>query len=190
MLLKAFNESLRWHAIIVCWPLYAAVFKTKIFYEDERTKENRRIKGGAMIVSNHFSGLDYMITVYKYFGRKVFVVMLENVFNKSWFLRWCLDIIGAIRADRESKRMRFMDESVRVLKRGRLLQIYPEADSTPDGTVQEFKPTYLLIALRAGAPIVPLVVDGRYGITKRAHAIVGKTIDLREYCSAADPSRE
>ena len=188
--MRLINEFWRWHALIHGWPLYKLVFKTKIYYEDEQTKENKRIKGGALIVSNHYSGLDYFITFFKYFGRKIHVIVLEEVFKKTAFLRWALSVIGAIRADRDVKRMRFLDEGISVLKNGGILQIYPEAYVTLDGKIHDFKPTYVLIALRAGVPIVPLVVDGRYGLFKRAHATIGRSINLNELCGEKDPSKE
>lgn len=190
MLLKLFYESLRWHTLIVCWPIYRTVYKTRVYYEDEKTKENRRIRGGAMIVSNHYSGLDYIVTLYKYFGRKIYVIMLDYMFRKSAFMRWSINIMGGIPADRDEQRLRFMDEGIRLMKKGRVLQIYPEADSAPNGRIQAFRPTYILMALRAGVPIVPLVVDGQYNIRTRAHALVGKSIRLNDYCRTTDPSRE
>ncbi len=190
MLLKLFYESLRGHTLVVCWPIYRAVYKTRFYYEDEETKENRYIRGGAMIVSNHYSGLDYIVTLYKYFGRKIHVVMLDYMFNKSAFMRWSINIMGGIPAGREDRRLRFMDEGIRLMAEGGILQIYPEADSAPDGGIRPFSPTYILMALRAGVPIVPLVVDGQYHIRTRAHAIVGKSIRLGNYCGTADPSRE
>lgn len=184
------KEFFRYFAIITGWPLYKLVYKTRIWYEDEAGRENKRIKGPALIVSNHFSGLDYMITLFHYFGRKVYVIMLEEVFNKSAFLRWSISIIGGIKADRDIKSMRFIDDGVKVLNKGNLLQIYPEAHNTTDGLMHDFKPSYIMIALRADVPIVPLIVDGQYGIKKRAHAIIGKSIRLRDICASADPSRE
>ena len=184
------KEFFRYFAIITGWPLYKLVYKTRIWYEDEAGRENKRIKGPALIVSNHFSGLDYMITLFHYFGRKVYVIMLEEVFNKSAFLRWSISIIGGIKADRDIKSMRFIDDGVKVLNKGNLLQIYPEAHNTTDGLMHDFKQSYIMIALRADVPIVPLIVDGQYGIKKRAHAIIGKSIRLRDICASADPSRE
>ena len=190
MLLKLFYESLRGHTLVVCWPIYKTVFKTKFYYEDEQNRENRYIRGGAMIVSNHISGLDYVVTLYKYFGRKIYVVMLDYMFRKSAFMRWSINIMGGIPADRDERRLRFMDEGIRLMAEGGILQIYPEADSSPDGEIRAFSPTYIPMALRAGVPIVPLVVDGQYNIRTRAHAMVGKSIRLSDYCSTADPSRE
>ena len=96
----------------------------------------------------------------------------------------------AVRPTQASKGMSFMDRSVKLIKKGRLVQIYPEAKNTPDGKIHDFKPSYVLIALRADAPIIPFILDGNYGFFKRAHAIVGKPIMLSDYCQSADPTRE
>ena len=179
----------RLYVLVTGFIPYLLVYKPKVYYE-EGTRRSNRIKGGALIVSNHFLFMDYPMTMFHWFGRRTHCVMLEYVFKKSAFLRFFTRIIGGISAERDAKRMGFMDESVRELERGRLVQIYPEAHNTPDGKIHDFKPSYVLIALRAGVPIVPFILDGNYGAFKRAHAIVGKPIDLSEYCSSADPTRE
>lgn len=183
------KELMRWIVLITGFPIYALFFKTKIYYEDE-SRENRRIKGAALIVSNHYSGLDYMITMFHYFGRKVYVVMLEYIFKVSAFLRFSISIIGGIKADRDIMSMRFIDEAVSCLRRGKLVQIYPEAHNTTDGEIHDFKPSYVMIALRADVPIVPIAVDGNYGLFKKAHAIIGRSIKLSDYVNEAEPTRE
>lgn len=183
------KELMRYFVLVTGFPIYALFFKTKIYFEDE-TRENDRLKGAALIVSNHYSGLDYMITMFHYFGRKVYVVMLEYIFKLSAFLRFSISIIGGIRADRDIMGMSFMDEAVKQLSRGKLVQIYPEAHNTTDGEIHDFKPSYIMIALRSDAPIVPLVVDGNYGLFKKAHALIGKTIRLSDHIDTADPTRE
>ena len=183
------KELMRWFMLVTGFPIYALFFKTKVYYEDE-TRENKRIKGAALIVSNHYSGLDYMITLFHYFGRKVYVVMLEYIFKRSAFLRHAISIIGGIRADRDVMGMRFMDEAVACLRRGKLVQIYPEAHNTTDGLIHDFKRSYVLIALRADVPIVPIAVDGNYGLFKKAHAIIGRSIRLSDYVGASEPTRE
>ena len=56
--------------------------------------------------------------------------------------------------------------------------------------MDEFKPSYVLIALRAEAPIIPVITDGQYGFFKRVHLIIGKPIDLWDYCTSEDPTKE
>ena len=99
---------------------------------------------------------------------------------------------GAIEANRVTRNMGFMDEGAELIRRGKLLLIYPEGRNTPDGKIGPFRPSYIVIAHRAKAPIVPIVTDGNYGFFKRAHVIIGKEIDLSEYFTTdrRTPTRE
>lgn len=182
-------ELMRLFVLVTGFIPYLLVYKPRVYFEDGNRRTNR-IKGGALIVSNHYLFMDFPMTMFHWFGRRVHCVMLEYVFRISWFLRLSAKIIGGISADRDSKGMRFMDESVALLRKGRLVQIYPEGKNTPDGEIHEFRPSYVLIALRANVPVIPFVLDGNYGVFKRASAIVGKPILLSDHVKSSDPSRE
>lgn len=183
------KELMRLYVLITGFPVYALLFRPKIYYEDDK-RENRKIKGAALIISNHYSWKDYLFPMFRYFGRKIYAVMLEEVFKISGFVSYFVSVIGGIRADRDINGMRFMDEAVKLLERGKLVEIFPEAHNTTDGMIHDFKPSYILIALRANVPIVPIVVDGNYKIGKGAHALIGKSIRLSDYCMSKDPSRD
>ena len=88
--------------------------------------------------------------------------------------------------------MRFMDEAAEAIKQGNLVQIFPEGQNTPDGKIHEFKKSYLVIAYRAGAPIIPMVTDGNYHLFKRASVIIGKEIDVSGFFTPGrrTPTRE
>ena len=81
-----------------------------------------------------------------------------------------------------------MDEAAEVIKRGQLVQIFPEGRNTPDGNIHDFKKSYLVIAHRANAPIIPIVTDGNYGLFKRASVIVGKEIDISAFFTSDRPT--
>ena len=99
-----------------------------------------------------------------------------------------MKFFGAIQCNRETKNMRFMDEAANVIKKGQLVQIYPEGRNTPDGKIHEFKRSYLVIAHRAGAPIVPIVTDGNYGLFKRTSIIIGNEIDVSQFFTTDKPT--
>lgn len=179
----------RWLAIVTAWPVQLLFFKRKTYYED-RKAQNRFVKGGALIISNHYSVFDYMVNLFLFPGRKLFVVMAEMIFKKGKFFHWAMRCFGGIRSDRDIMGMRFIDESVRVLEKGKLVQIYPEAHITKDGNMLDFKPSYIMIALRANVPIIPVMTDGNYGFFKRVHVLIGKKIYLSDYCTSLNPSRE
>ena len=184
-----FYELFRWIGLLLAYPLQLIFFKRKTYYEDKKS-QSRFVKGGALVISNHYSAMDYMVNLFLFPFRKLYVVMAEFVFHKSKIFNFLTKFHGGIRSDRDLMSMRFIDESVEVLENGGLVQIYPEAHITLDGNMHEFKTSYLMIALRANVPIVPVIIDGNYGFFKRAHVLIGKKIFLTDYCQSLNPTKE
>ena len=175
--------------LITGYPAQLLLFKRRTFYEDK--KSTHLLRGGKLIISNHYNMLDYVMTSFVVFPRKLNVVASEAPF-KNPFFRFGMKFFGAIQANRETRNMRFMDISASVIKKGQLVQIFPEGRNTPDGNIHEFKKSYIVIAHRAKAPIVPIVSDGNYGLFKRASVIIGKEIDVSEFITSDrdTPTRE
>ena len=179
-------EFFRWFGLITGWPVQFVWFTRKTYYED-RKRQGRIVKGGALIISNHYNVLDYICNVFLFPFRKLYVVFAD--FGK--WARWGMTFFGGIPVDRSSFHMPFVHTSVELLKKGKIVQIYPEARISKDGKMLPFKPSYITIALRAGVPIIPVIIDGNYGIFKRAHVIIGVPIDLGGRCENPEhPTRE
>lgn len=186
-MIKVLLEMFRWIGVVTGYPFKCLYFKNKIYYENE--KATRRVKGGALIISNHFNPLDYVLNVFIFFPRKLYVVASEHAF-KNAFLRFGMKFWGGIEADRVTKSMRFIPQSIKEIKKGHLVQIFPEGHNTDDGTIKPFYPSYLLIAHMAKAPIVPVISDGNYGIFKRVHMIIGEEINLSQYHTTKKITKE
>lgn len=172
-------EFFRWLAIITCYPFQLLLFTRKTYYEDESCRPDWR-HGGKLIISNHFNFLDYLMSMFIVLPKRLNVIAGEDPFRNP-FLRFGMRFFGVIQANRITRDMRFMDQGAEVIRKGKLLLIYPEGRNTPDGKIGPFKPSYIVIAHRADAPIVPIVTDGNYGFFKRAHVIIGKEIHLGDY---------
>ena len=160
------------------YPIQWLFFKQKTYYEDK--KNLKTFKGGKLIISNHYNFFDYAVTSFMVFPRRLSAVTSEGPF-KYKFLRFGMKFFGAIECNRITKNMGFMDKAADVIKKGQLVQIYPEGRNTPDGKIHPFKKSYLIIAHRAKAPIVPVITDGNYGIFKRTSVIVGNEIDVSKF---------
>ena len=160
------------------YPIQWLFFKQKTYYEDK--KNPKTFKGGKLLISNHYNFFDYGVTAFMVFPRKLNAVTSEGPF-KYKLLRFGMKFFGAIECNRKTKNMGFMDKAADVIKKGQLVQIYPEGRNTPDGKIHPFKKSYLIIAHRAKAPIVPVVTDGNYGIFKRTSIIIGNEIDVSKF---------
>ena len=159
-----------WLCIITGYPFQLLLFKRRTFYED-KSVQSLRVKGGALIISNHYHFYDYMMNMFALAPRKLNVVSSELAY-KNKLVAFGMRFFGGIQANRETRSMRFMDTAAEVIRNGKLVQIFPEAKITDDGTVKPFKHSYIVIAHRANAPIIPIVTDGNYGFTKRASIMV------------------
>ncbi len=79
---------------------------------------------------------------------------------------------------------------MQTLRQGGIVGIFPEGRLPVKGEYHPFAPSTALIALRAGAVIVPMVTDGSYGLFKRAHVLIGKPMDLRTLTAEERPSSD
>lgn len=182
-----FFDIFRWFAILQGFWLYWLFFKRKTYYEDGgRKRKSRRFKGAKLIISNHVSVLDYILNLYVVLPRKLWVVASEHAYRNK-LQGFGMKFFGGISCDRRIRSMRFVDRSAEVLRRGGVVQIFPEGMERYDGTVGPFYPSYLVIAHRGGAPIIPIVTDGRYGFGRRTHILIGNEIDVRDYITTEGP---
>lgn len=179
-----------WLCIITGYPFQLLLFKRRTFYED-KSVQSLKVKGGALIISNHYHFYDYMLNMFALTPRRLNVVSSELAY-KNKLVAFGMRFFGGIQANRETRSMRFMDTAAEVIRNGKLVQIFPEAKITDDGTVKPFKHSYIVIAHRANAPIIPIVTDGNYGFTKRASIIVGTPIYVSDYVKTdrRTPTRE
>ncbi len=182
------NYPFLWFVKVTGMPFEHFYFKKKVYFEDG-DKKLKKIKGPAMIVSNHTSVYDYLLIAYTFMKRTIRTLAAEILYNKNWFLSKFLKRMGMIKVDRNNYDFAFMSRLIEVLKKGQVGLVFPESriptEKDPPGELLEFKPSYVYIALEAGVPIVPVAVNGVYGKLKkkkhdRARIIIGKPIDPME----------
>ena len=154
-------------------------FRTKISYED-RAVQSRRIKGAAIVVSNHTSLYDYAVLLFVFFGRILRAQMAELLFRKK-LLGPFLKGLGGIYVDRDSHNMGFVEQSLRILEKGGVLCVFPEARLAREGEERPlpFQTSPFYIALESGAPIIPVYTNGSYFRKERARVRIGVPIDAR-----------
>jgi 1-acyl-sn-glycerol-3-phosphate acyltransferase len=74
--------------------------------------------------------------------------------------------VGYIPIDRSHGRqaLKSLDEAAKRIASGSSVLIFPEGTRSADGTLQEFKTGAVLLAIKAGVPIVPLGFSGSYEV--------------------------
>lgn len=186
MLIKLFNAFVKltgWLPQLIC-------FRTKIYYEDKKI-QSRRVKGGAIIVSNHTSVFDYAVYLFVFFGRTLRTVMAEVLFEKK-FLGVFLKLMGGIRVDRDSNEYGFMGKCESILRNGGLLCVFPEGRLPKPGEEKPlpFKPGAAYLALAANVPLIPVYTNGCYFGKKRARVMIGTPVDPFDLVSEGGSDKE
>ncbi len=170
---------------ITALPAYWFCARTKVHYEDKKV-QSRKIKGSAIIISNHTSVYDYALMLFLFFGRTLRYQMAEVLF-KSKKLAGFLKRMGGIFVDRDSYDFSFVAESIDVLDKKGVVGIFPESRLPKPGEERPlpFKPSATYIALESGAPIIPVYTNGSYFKKQRAQVMIGKPIYARDLWDAS-----
>jgi 1-acyl-sn-glycerol-3-phosphate acyltransferase len=116
--------------------------------------------GGGLLLSNHQSNLDPYIIGFCC-DRLLSYVARRTLFRFAPF-GWLITWLGAIPIDREGGGVSGLKETLKRLKQGDLVLLFPEGTRTPDGQMRPLKPGFCALARRCELPLVPLALDGAY----------------------------
>ncbi len=123
-------------------------------------RENEPAEGGGLVLSNHQSLFDPVL-VGLTLNRRLNYLARESLFNFGPF-GWLINSLDAIPIDREGLGLAGLKETLRRVKRGELVLIFPEGTRSHDGEVSPLKPGFSALAKRARVPLVPVGIDGAY----------------------------
>ena len=90
------------------------------------------------------------------------LIMAKKEFFRVPILGAGMRMRGFIAVDRSNRERAFaaVEQAVGVLKRGRSFLVFPEGTRSRTGRLQPFKRGVFVMAIEAGAPIVPISVSG------------------------------
>lgn len=175
---------------VTAWPVQKVVFRTKIFYQDKAV-QNRKIKGPAIVVSNHTAVWDYAIWLFVFISRTLRFQMAELLFKKPVlgpFLRG----LGGILVDRNAYDFSFLDSSMQILEKGGVVGVFPES-RIPRPEEQRplpFKPSAAWLAILSGAPVIPVYTNGVYFSMRRAKVVIGTPFYAADFTDEALSEKE
>lgn len=158
----------------------ALFFKTKMYYLNKKPK----IKGGALIISNHTSVYDYALYLFVFFIRHIYVLIAKSTYNQNGFIHGLMKNLGSIVVDRNSYDFNFMSEVEEKLNKNKLVLLFPEGrlPRKEEHDLLEFKPSFVYVALHTGKPIIPIYTNGEYGFLnkKRTRVMMGDPIYVKD----------
>jgi 1-acyl-sn-glycerol-3-phosphate acyltransferase len=121
--------------------------------------------GGVLLVSNHVSFLDVFFLAIP-LRRPLSYVARSTLFIPvlGWFIR----SVGGFPIQREGIGASGMKETLRRLRAGGIVALFPEGTRSHDGRLGPLKPGIAALATRVGVPVVPVGLAGVFEVWPRS----------------------
>jgi 1-acyl-sn-glycerol-3-phosphate acyltransferase len=173
---RMWHDFLRFVSRLVAVPLFQIRHRGRQFLPPE---------GGGLVLSNHQSNLD-PILIGLGCQRRLNYVARTTLFRFAP-LRWLLTSLDTIPIDREGSGFGGLKETLKRLKRGELVLLFPEGTRTSDGEVHAIKPGFCAIARRSGVPLMPMALDGAFEAWPRQRSIPRRAVVHVEFGKPITP---
>lgn len=156
-------RCLFWNGFVL--PAFHSVFRLLFALKIENreiTKELNRQKKGYVTVCNHVYVLDSLMITMACGNRHPIFTSQEETFYING-LRTLLRTLECVPILKEGDGLKkFLDEMCEQLKKGRVVNVYPEATiETMCDHLRPFSKGAFTLAQRAGVPVVPMVITPR-----------------------------
>ena len=145
----ALYTFLRWLAV----PFFGGLYRCRV-----RGAEHLPRSGPALVVMTHKCFWDPVVAG-MVFARPLRFMAKRELFANRQAARF-ISSLGAFPLDRGAGDRAALQTALAVLERGEVLLMFPEGHRQIDDAVHEFMPGVGMIALRSGAPVIPLALDG------------------------------
>lgn len=156
-------------------------FRIKKLYVTPAAK--KKIKGGAILASNHIGFFDVMFLMTAVWYRRLHFVTTTEVYENKWSRIWFKYFTHCVAIDRDNMSMSSMREIVTLLNEGRVVGVFPEGhinENDATKTIGEYKSGAVLMAIMSGKPIVPVYIRKRKSIWERQKVVFGEPILVDE----------
>ena len=145
--------------------------------------ENMPSDGAVILCANHESLLDPVALVCK-IKRPIRFMAKKELFETKWFGK-LLTNIGMFPVDRNNSDLTAVRTALTILKQGTAFGIFPQGTRTYKGG-HDFHTGIALIALRSGAPVIPVSIFRRISLFKKTRIELGAPVDLTAFSGKYD----
>ncbi|MBN7773663.1 lysophospholipid acyltransferase family protein [Clostridium aminobutyricum] len=124
--------------------------------------ENIPADRAVLFTSNHQGNFDIPLMLAK-LGEPNPVIAKDSLEKMPMISNW-MKLFDCLFIDRDNARqsLRVFAEAEKVIEEGRSIIIFPEGTRSKQDEAGEFKAGAFKIAMKTGAPIVPVAIDGSY----------------------------
>ncbi|MEV5651352.1 lysophospholipid acyltransferase family protein [Nocardia sp. NPDC052254] len=129
-------------------------------------------EGPVIIAANHLAAIDSLYLALVLPRRITFLAKSQYFDERGWrgrLNRWVMTATGQVRVDRTggSAAADALAAAVGILASGGVWGIHPEGTRSPDGRVYRGRTGVVRVAVRTGAPVVPVALTGTDRVDRR-----------------------
>lgn len=156
------------------------IFFYKLVYRLKKVNEKNLPESGAYIIcANHVNMLDALAVVCSC-KRKVRFICKDSMF-KNKALGWALKLSDTIPLNREKNDIESMKRSIKALKNGDVLGVFPEGTRKGMEKNLKAKSGAAFFSLRTGTPVIPIGIQGSFKPFTKVKLVFGEPLDFSEY---------
>lgn len=138
-------------------------------------------KGPFILCANHQSYLDafWIFANLSPELRSRACCVARKELSEQWATALLAHPVSVIPADRDGNALPAIKMSLDVLKQGRPILIFPEGNRSRSGEMRAFRRGAAYLALKAGVPVIPVLIEGGFEIFPR-HRLFPKIFNWKE----------
>ena len=146
--------------IYLTWLIWVISFFVTLFKKHKVERINMEgLKPPYMILSNHMSFIDFELAALGTYPHRVNnVVNIDGYYQRPWLMEW----IGAICTRKYTMDLHLIKSIRKVLSRGDVLCMYPEARYSPAGITSYIPESVGMLVKKNRVPVVAVVHRGNY----------------------------
>lgn len=148
--------------------------------------ENLRIKGKAIIISNHISMFDPALIAF-ITPRPVHFMAKAELF-KSAPGRVLFNAFLAFPVNRKEVDLNSLKRALRVLDKNKIFGIFPEGTRSVTNDMDILEKGAAFLAVRSGAPVIPIYIHHSSYRTFRPKVMIGKPINISDIVANTNKS--
>ena len=142
---------------LIFWIIFKLFFRITV-----EGREHEPTRGPFIAAGNHASAVDPLVVGIS-LRNKAFYMGKEELFSVPVVGPWVTSM-GTFPVRRGQPDRKAIRRSIHILESGDVLVMFPEGTRSPDGRLQKPEPGAAMIALRTGAPVLPVAVINSHRI--------------------------
>lgn len=165
-------------ARLLAAPLLTLLFPVR-YHHVERLRD---LQAPCIVMSNHKSLLDPFLLAWPCKKYEIHFLGKKEI-TKNRLLSFLVRKLHMISVDRHHTDMQAMRTCARVLRDGQVLGIFPEGTRRLPDLMSTVETGVAFLALRSGAPLLPVYIDGKLRLFRRTDVYVGEPMDFSDLCA-------